>query len=451
MTTSLKQLEKQVEAGTIDTLVVAFPDPYGRLLGKRVPAHFFLEHIAQGELHACDYLLTADMELNPLPGFAFTSWDSGYGDMVMKPDLATLRLTPWLPGSALVLCDLEHEGGGPLQFAPRQVLKGQLERIAAAGFVPQMASELEFYTFKGDYAAIAEKLFTQLEPTTRYIIDYHILGTTADEDFLRQVRIQMPLADIPIESSKGEWGRGQHEINVEYADALTVADRHVIFKEGVKLLAQQHGVSATFMAKVDHEMAGSSCHIHTSLLDGNGKNAFWDEQTLGPSVTFRHFLAGCMHNARHLSWFFAPLINSYKRYQATSFAPVSVAWDDDNRTCGFRVVGHGQSLRIENRIPGADVNPYLALAATLAAGLDGIERQLEPPPATKANAYETEGVERVPATLMEAIATLAEGGLAKAVFGEDVWAHYLHFAKCEQAAFDRQVTDFERTRYFERG
>ncbi len=435
----------------IDTVAVAFCDPYGRLMGKRVPAAYYAEKLAGGQVHACDYLLAADMELEPLPGFAFTSWDQGYGDMVLRPDPTTLRATPWMPGGAVVLCDLEHESGGPIAQAPRQVLKRQIERLKAAGFAPMMASELEFYLFKGVYPELAAAGFCDLTPTTEYIIDYHLLGTARDEDFLRQVRNQMVAAGIPVECSKGEWGHGQHEINVEYADALTMADRHVVFKEGVKLIAQQHGVSATFMAKVDEASAGSSCHLHTSLVTPDGRNAFWDDDEGEPSRIFRHFLAGCMAHARHLSWFFAPLVNSYKRYQATSFAPVSVAWDTDNRTCGFRVVGHGPSLRIENRIPGADVNPYFAFAATIAAGLAGVEAELEPPPPTKANAYEVEGMQRVPATLVEAITALRDGELARTAFGAEVFEHYLHLAECEQAAFDRQVTDWERRRYFERG
>ncbi len=444
-------LKKMIDAGEIDTVVVAFPDHYGRLMGKRVPAGYFDELIAEGELHACDYLMTADMELEPLPGFAFASWDTGYGDMALRPDLSTLRLTPWLPGSALVLCDLEREDGRVLDIAPRQVLKRQISACADRGLAPMMASELEFYLYKGSYDENAELDYAELTPTTRYLIDYHILGTTRDEDFLREVRTLMPRADIPVESSKGEWGRGQHEVNLQYTDALRMADRHVIFKEGVKLLAARHGVSATFMAKVNHEMAGSSCHIHTSLVSTDGRNAFWDEKPEKPSSTFRYFLAGCMHHARHLAWFFAPLINSYKRYQSSSFAPVSVAWDHDNRTCGFRVVGHGQSLRIENRIPGADANPYFAFAATLAAGLDGIENEMDLPDPVRGNAYQTEGVERVPITLSEAIEALAKGDLAEKAFGEQVLAHYLHLARCEQAAFDRQVTDWELKRYFERG
>lgn len=451
MSTPRLDLAGLAASGEIDTVVVAFPDPYGRLMGKRVPVGHYLETVAEGRIHACDYLLTADMELEPLPGFAFSSWDTGYGDMALAPDAASLRLTPWLPGSVLVLCDLVREGEQALELAPRTLLRRQIEACRAQGFDPQMASELEFYLFSGSYQANTGQNFAGLTPTTDYIIDYHILGTTRDEGLLRQVRNQMIQAGIPIEASKGEWGRGQHEVNLAYCDALQMADRHVIFKEGVKLIAQQHGVSATFMAKVAPEMAGNSCHIHTSLLGPDGRNTFWDEQAGRPSDVFRHFLAGCMRHARHLSWFFAPLVNSYKRYQATSFAPVSVAWDTDNRTCGFRVVGHGQSLRIENRIPGGDVNPYFAFAATLAAGLDGIASKLEPPPATHANAYTSPGVERVPTTLVEAITELGRGALASQAFGEEIYAHYLHLAKSEQAAFDRTVTDWERMRYFERG
>ncbi len=308
------QIETLIASGELDTVVVAFPDHYGRLMGKRVPAGYFDSHIARGELKVCDYLMTVDMEMEPLPGFAFASWDTGYGDMILRPDLATLRLTPWLPGSALVLCDLQREDGQVLDLAPRQILKRQISACAERGLAPMMASELEFYLYKGSYEENAEADFTDLTPTTRYLIDYHILGTSKDEGFLRDVRTLMPRADIPIESSKGEWGRGQHEVNLVYTDALTMADRHVIFKEGVKLLATRHGVSATFMAKVNHEMAGSSCHLHTNLVSKDGRNAFWDEKTERPSDTFRYFLAGCMHHARHMAWFFAPLVNYYQRY-----------------------------------------------------------------------------------------------------------------------------------------
>jgi glutamine synthetase len=443
--------ERLIAEHELDTVAVAFADPYGRLMGKRVPAAVYLERLRDGGLHVCDYLLCADIELEPLPGFAFSSWESGYGDMVLQPDRGTLRCTPWLPGSALVLCDVVDHQGQPVTVAPRQVLRRQLERLAERGLQPQMASELEFYTFRGSYREIADRGHRDLEPTTSYIVDYHLLGTSPDEALMHALREQMPEAGVPIESSKGEWGRGQHEVNLVYCDALTMADRHLVFKEGTKLLAQQHGVSATFMAKVATDMAGSSCHIHTSLVDAHGRNAFWDEAAGAPSALFGHFLAGCMAHARELGWFFAPLVNSYKRYQATSFAPTRVVWGEDNRTCGFRVVGHGQNLRIENRIPGADVNPYLAYAATLAAGLAGIEAAREPPPPVRDNAYtDAAGGEQVSATFQEAIAALRDSRLARTAFGEEVWQHYLHFAECEQAACERWISDWEIQRYFER-
>ena len=439
-----------VEDGSIDTVIVAFPDHYGRLMGKRVPADYFLEQILDSEIHACDYLLTSDMELEPLPGFDFSSWDSGYGDMVMKPDPATMRLVPWLEGSALVLCNLLHEDGKPVEQSPRRILERQIEACRQQGFFPKTASELEFYLFQRTPQELAESDYRDLTPTTPYLIDYHILGTSKDEDFLRQVRNLMPRASIPIESSKGEWGRGQHEVNLRYADALEMADRHVVFKEGVKLLASQHNVSATFMAKVSHLMAGSSCHIHTSLHAADGRNLFWDPEEDQPSDTFRSFLAGCMKHACPLSLFFAPTVNSYKRYRSSSFAPVSVAWDTDNRTCGFRVVGHGKSQRIENRIPGADVNPYLAFAATLAAGLDGINRKMELVEPVRGNAYTTEGVERVPTSMADATRALSESTLAKEAFGQDIVGHYKLLAELELATLENMVSDAELRRYFER-
>ncbi len=443
-------LEALVQNGKVDTVITAFVDPYGRLMGKRSPARYFLEQLQTGKIHACDYLLTCDMELEPLPGFEFSSWDSGYGDMAMQPDLSTLCQIPWMPATALVLCDLFRTDGSPAEPSPRRILQRQLAACKELGFVPQMASELEFFLFQGNYQEQAERGFAKLQPTTSYLIDYHILGTSKDEELLRDIRNLMPLAGIPVESSKGEWGRGQHEVNLVYTDALTMADKHVIFKDGVKLLAEKHGRSATFMAKVAHEMAGSSCHIHLSLQDLDGHNLFWDPQNEQPSALFESFLAGCMHHAAHLSIFFAPQVNSYKRYRAASFAPTAIAWDTDNRTCGFRVVGHGASLRIENRMPGADVNPYLAFAATLAAGLDGVAQKRPLAERVVGNAYQTEGVEKAPSTLYQALQCLSAGTLAQEAFGADVVAHYRKLAENEQAFFDNIVTNAERARYFER-
>ena len=446
-----KTFELMIDKGEIDTVVAAFPDPFGRLMGKRIPARFFAEQHLQknSPIHACDYLLTADVELEPLPGFAFSSWEQGYGDMGLVPDMQTLRLVPWLEGSALVLCDLVDHHGAPVPVSPREILKAQIRACEKKGFSPMMASELEFFLFRGDLRTIRQGGFRDMEPSTDHIIDYDILGTTADEPLLREIRQQMPLAGIPIESSKGEWGKGQHEVNFVYGGALEMADRHVVFKQGVKLLAARHEVSATFMAKVSEKMAGSSCHIHTSLLSQD-KNVFWDETSKQPSAAFGHFLAGCMKRARELSLFFAPNPNSYKRYQSTSFAPVSVAWGTDNRTCGFRAVGQGLGTRIENRIPGADANPYLAFAATLAAGLDGMEHKLQPDAPVEGNAYQTEGIERVPVTLPEAILSFEASELARKALGEQVVEHYLHLARHEQAGLDRFVTDWELKRYFER-
>ena len=443
-------LEALVEDGKIDTVIAVFPDHIGRLMGKRLRAEFFLEAVCDKVMHACNYLLTADLELEPLPGFSLASWDQGYGDFAMRPDPSTLRLVPWSPGSALVICDLLHEDGSPVEESPRQILKRQIEACAELGLTPMMASELELYLFKGTAETLAEGGFRDLVPTTPYLIDYHILGTQRDEPYLREVRAAMAQARIEVEGSKGEWGKGQHEINLRYCDALEMADRHVVFKEGAKILARQYGLSASFMAKVNHAMAGSSCHIHTSLVNRNGRNVFWDEATEGASDTFRHFLAGCLKHARDVTLLYAPNVNSYKRYQASSFAPKNLAWADDNRTCGFRVIGGGSSYRIENRIPGADVNPYLAFAATLASGLDGLSQELELQPPASGNAYQDVVTEQVPTTLIRATEAFAASSFAREAFGPKVASHYARLARREQAIFDATVTDLEVSRYFER-
>lgn len=443
-------LAELVESGAVDTMIVAFPDHLGRLMGKRLSAGYYLDRVARSGVHACNYLLASDMELNPLAGFRLASWEQGYGDFKLKPDPSTVRVTPWLDGTACVLCDIFAEDGRPVEESPRRMLRRQIEEAEAMGFVPEAASELEFFLFKDGYEDLASNGYRFMKPTTDYIIDYYILGTTADEALLRQIRNEMNTAGIMVEGSKGEWGKGQHEVNLAHCGVLEMADRHVLFKEGVKLLAARHSVSATFMAKVHPSMAGSSCHLHTNLKHMDGSNAFWDQEKDEPSEIFRWFLAGCMEYARHLSLFFAPTVNSYKRYQAISFAPVSVAWGPDNRTCGFRTVGKGSSFRIENRIPGADVNPYLAFAATLAAGLAGIRKKLDLRPPTPGNAYTTEGVERVPSTFVGAIGALSEGSMAKEVFGAECVEHYLHMACLEQAALDCHVTDWELARYFQR-
>jgi glutamine synthetase len=432
-----------LKTAEFDTVVVAFTDMQGRLMGKRLHRDFFLEEGAQ-EIEGCNYLLALEMEMDPVPGYQIASWEQGYGDFGLVPDLATLRRIPWLEGTALVLADVVWHDGSPVRPSPRQVLKAQVERARALGFEPMVGSELEFYLLKETYAEAHAKHFRDLTPSVPYILDYHVLGTSYDEPFLRTVRNSMVGAGIPVESSKGEAWPGQHEINFRYADAVTMADNHTVYKNGIKELAHQHGMSVTFMAKPDHTWIGNSCHIHTSLWR-DGDNAF-----AGESELFGQFLAGWIACARELAVFLAPTINSYKRYAAGSWAPTTLAWGHDNRTCGFRIVGHGPAQRIETRIPGGDVNPYLAFAALIAAGLHGIEHELGPPPALEGNAYESDA-ERFPSTLREAISALEQGTMARAALGDDVVDHYLNYARTEHRLYDQVVTCYERERMFERG
>ena len=441
---SLEELRAEVDAGRIDTVVAAFTDMQGRLMGKREHALYFLDSTAEHGLEGCDYLLALDMEMDPQPGYALASWERGYGDFHIRPDLATLRRIPWLEGTALVLCDVLREDGSPVSASPRQVLKAQVERARGLGFEPMFGSELEFYLLKETYEEAHAKHYRGLTPSVPYILDYHVLATTYDEPLLRQIRNGMYGAGIPVESSKGEAWPGQHEVNFRFADAVTMADNHVVYKNGAKEIAHLNGCSITFMAKPDHTWIGNSCHIHSSLWRGD-ESAF-----RGESETFRQYLAGQIASARELALFLAPTINSYKRYAAGSWAPTTLAWGHDNRTCGFRVVGHGNGLRVETRIPGGDVNPYLAFAATIAAGLHGIENALTLPPAFEGNAYES-SVERFPSTLREAVSSLEGGVVARAAFGDDVVDHYLNYARTEQELFDRVVTDWERARLYERG
>jgi glutamine synthetase len=429
---------------SLDTVVVAFTDMQGRLLGKRLHRDFFLEDVAEHGAEGCNYLLALEMEMDPVPGYAIASWERGYGDFVMRPDLATLRAIPWLEGTALVLADVAWHDGSPVAPSPRQVLKRQVERGAERGLTPMFGSELEFYLLKETYAEAHAQHYRGLTPSVPYILDYHILATSYDEPFIRTIRNSMHAAGIRVENSKGEAWPGQHEINFRFDDAVAMADNHAIYKNGVKELAQQHGCSITFMAKPDHSWIGNSCHIHASLWR-DGENAFADESDL-----FKQFLAGWIAAARELAIFLAPTINSYKRYAAGSWAPTTLAWGYDNRTCGFRIVGHGRSQRIETRIPGGDVNPYLAFAALLAAGLHGIEQELALPPALEGNAYVSDA-ERFPSTLREAIDALERGTIARAALGDDVVDHYLNYARTEQRLFDEVVTCYERERLFERG
>jgi len=445
----LETLKEQVATGAIDTVLVCFVDMQGRLIGKRVTGHHFVERVVE-EMHACDYLLTVDIDMEPVPGYAAASWDQGYGDFVIRPDLATLRRIPWLDGTALVLGDVVDHHGELLPHAPRSILKRQIERLRGLGFGAHMASELEFYVFDETYAAARRRDYKGLQTAGWYIEDYHIFQTTKEESLIRAIRNGMDAAGIPVEFSKGEWGPGQAELNLRYADGLEMADRHAIYKNGVKEIAHLQDKCVTFMAKWDYALAGNSCHIHSSLCDARTGVPVFPDDAGGYSDIFRHYIAGQTHLARELTYFLAPFINSYKRFQAASFAPTRTAWSVDNRTAAFRVVGAGPSLRLECRIPGADVNPYLAFAALLAAGIHGIENRLDPGPAFAGDAYKADAVPEVPKTLREALGCLDRSEAMRAALGDRVVEHYLHCGRWEQFEYDRRVTDHELIRGFER-
>lgn len=455
---TLDELDEQVRAGAIDTVLVQFTDPYGRFMGKRFDAEFFVADVARHGTHACDYLLTVDMEMEPVPGYTFSNWERGYGDVHLIPDLATLRVAAWLERTALVICDVHNEKQQqPVAVAPRTLLRRQIEAAAALGYGAMAASELEYFIFNNSYKAADAQHYIGLEPAGWYIEDYHMLQGSRTEAFNGAVRRYLKASGIPVENSKGEWGRGQHELNVHYADVLAMADRHAIYKQCLKEVADQQGISVTFMAKFAPNTAGSSSHIHLSLWaqdgEGNARNAFAGDESLGPircSPIFRWFLGGWLAHVPELMVFYAPTINSYKRYQAGSWAPTRIAWSHDNRTAGFRVVGNGSALRIESRIPGADCNPYLAYTAALAAGLDGIRNQIEPPALFEGDVYQAQTLPHVPHTLREATELFAQSAFVRSALGDDVVDHYAHFYRTEQAAFDAAVTDWERRRYFER-
>ena len=450
---TIQQLQAAVEADEIDTVLVAFTDLYGRLVGKRFDAEFFLETADEGA-HGCDYLLTVDMEMEPVPGYAFANWEKGYGDFHLAPDLDTLRRATWLKRTALVLCDVKSDEDHDLVAqAPRSILKRQLDRAAEQNYTTAAASELEFYIFEDRYRDAADKDYSALRPAGWYIEDYHALQGARVDGFVGAARRHLRDSGVPVENSKGEWGLGQHELNVRYADALTMADRHVIYKQCLKELADQMDMSVTFMAKYTDSGAGSSCHLHISLWE-NGRNAFAGNRKLSGNVAssdvFRWFLGGWIAHAAETMFLYAPTVNSYKRYQSGSWAPTRLAWSYDNRTAGFRIVGREQSLRIECRIPGADCNAYLAYAAALASGLDGVANKTEPPAMFAGDAYAAQDVPHVPTTLREATDIFAESAFARAAFGDEVVDHYTHFFRTEQAAYDEAVTDWERRRYFER-
>ncbi len=452
----LAGLRTEIEAGRIETVITALPDLYGRLVGKRIVGAFFLDEVVSHGMHVCDYLLACDMEMDPTPGYAYTSWETGYGDLHAVPDVSTLRRAAWLERTAFVLCDAVREDGeGLVPVAPRSVLRRQLERAAERGFHPKMGSELEFFLFHDGYRQAREKGYRNLATRQDYVEDYHLLSSTMAEPVVGAIRRDVDASAIPVEFSKGEWGPGQHEINLRYAPALEMADRHVIYKLAAKEIADREGGALTFMAKWNAAHAGNSLHVHVSLWGEDDRALFAGDEPLEgtpahASKTFRGFLAGLLAHARELSFFFAPTVNSYKRFQPGTFAPTGIAWSWDNRTAGFRVVGRGSSLRIECRIPGADANPYLVYAALIAAGLDGIERGLDPGPVFVGNVYEASDLPQVPASLGQAIGLLEGSAFAREAFGDEVVDHLLHFARTEEATFSAAVTDWERERYFER-
>ncbi|MFB6552282.1 glutamine synthetase family protein [Streptomyces sp. NPDC056405] len=444
----VEELHALVAAGDIDTVVLAFPDMQGRLQGKRFAARFFLDEVLRHGTEGCNYLLAVDADMNTVDGYAMSSWDRGYGDFALHADMATLRRLPWNEGTAMVVADLAWEDGSPVPAAPRQILRRQLERLAGHGWTAQAGTELEFIVFRDTYEQAWDANYRGLTPANQYNIDYSVLGTGRIEPLLRRIRNEMAGAGLTVESAKGECNPGQHEIVFRYDEALVTCDQHAVYKTGAKEIAAQEGMSLTFMAKYN-EREGNSCHIHLSLTDADGDSAMAGEGEGGMSEVMRHFLAGQLVALREFSLLYAPHINSYKRFQPGSFAPTAVAWGRDNRTCALRVVGHGRSLRFENRLPGGDVNPYLAVAGMVAAGLYGVEQRLELPQPCQGNAY-TAGFEHVPTTLREAAELWENSTLAKAAFGDEVVAHYRNMARVELDAYDAAVTDWELRRSFER-
>ncbi|GAB3455551.1 glutamine synthetase family protein [Actinophytocola sediminis] len=445
---TLDRLRILVDDGAIDTVLVAITDMQGRLQGKRCAAEYFLDQVVAHATEACNYLLAVDVDMNTVDGYAMSSWERGYGDFVLRPDLDTLRLVPWHPGTALVLADVEWVDGGPVVASPRQVLRRQLDRLAERGLAAYVGTELEFIVFDDSYEQGWHKGYRDLTPANQYNVDYSMLGTGRVEPLLRDIRNGMTGAGMYVESAKGECNPGQHEIAFRYTTALSTCDNHSIYKTGAKEIAARHGKSLTFMAKYN-EREGNSCHVHISLRGTDGSAVLAGDGPHGFSPLMAHFLAGQQAMLRELTYFFAPNINSYKRYQSGSFAPTSVAWGVDNRTCALRVVGHGESLRVENRVPGGDMNPYLGVAALVAAGLHGIENELPLEPEFTGNAYAADKPQ-VPTTLRDAAALLDHSTSARAAFGDEVIDHYLNNARVELAAYDAAVTDWERIRGFER-
>ncbi|MFJ8964656.1 glutamine synthetase family protein [Lentzea sp. NPDC102401] len=443
---TVEELREAVDAGEIDTVLVAIVDMQGRLQGKRCAAQYFLDEVLGHSAEGCNYLLAVDVEMNPVSGFEMSSWERGYGDFVMKPDVETLRRVPWQEGTALVMCDVVWENGDPVVASPRQVLRKQLDRLAELGLDCYVGTELEFILFDDSYEQAWNAGYRNLTPSNQYNVDYSLLGTARVEPLLRAIRNGMTGAGMVVESAKGECNPGQHEIAFKYTTALRTCDQHAIYKNGSKEIAAQQGKALTFMAKYN-EREGNSCHIHLSLRSKEGEPVFAEGH--GMSQLMKHFLAGQLAGLRELTYFLAPNINSYKRFVKGSFAPTAVAWGRDNRTCALRVVGHGHGLRFENRVPGGDVNPYLAVAALIAAGLHGVEQKLELEDEFVGNAYASDRP-TVPTTLKESAELLAGSTIARDAFGKDVVDHYLNAAKVELTAFEAAVTDWEKVRGFER-
>jgi len=442
------ELDAAIEAGEIDTVVVAFPDAQGRLVGKRVAARFWRDEVLPHGAEACNYLLSVDVDLNTVDGYAMSSWEKGYGDMLLVPDLDTLRRIPWQPGTALVMADLAWEDRTHVGQSPRGILNAQRARLAERGLTAYAGTELEFIVFDDSFREAWAKKYTGLTASTDYNVDYNLLATTRLEPLLRDIRLGMDGAGMYCEGVKGECNYGQQEISFRYAEALETADNHTLYKNGAKEIADRHGKSLTFMAKFN-EREGNSCHIHLSVRGDDGSAVMAGDGAHGFSPLMEHWIAGILATLREFTLLYAPTINSYKRYAKGSFAPTGVAWGVDNRTCALRVVGHGPSLRVENRVPGGDVNPYLAISAIIAGGLYGIENELELPAPLTGNAYDA-GVDTLPTTLREAARLFSESTIARAAFGDDVVEHYLNQARIEVEAFDAAVTDWERVRGFER-
>jgi glutamine synthetase len=447
---SFEHLKKAVSEGGIDTVLVCLVDMQGRLMGKRYQAQNFIEHSYQ-ETHCCNYLLATDLEMATPDGYASTSWSQGYGDYVMKPDLETLRTTPWLDGTAMVLCDVLDHHHKPVAHSPRQVLKTQIERLNGLGYQLKAATELEFFLFEKSFDEIRKQGFTNLEPISGYNQDYHIFQTSKEENVMRPIRNYLVGAGVPVENSKGEAEKGQEELNIRYDEALLCADYHTIAKHATKEIAWQTGHAVSFMPKWNHAMVGSAAHVHQSLWKGE-EPAFYDaSDALGMSDVMRHYLAGLLKYAPDYTLFLAPYINSYKRFAEGTFAPTKAVWSIDNRTAGFRLCGENTAaIRVECRIGGSDINPYLAIAAQLAAGIKGIEEGLECPAPLSGDIYAEEHAPKIPSTLREAVETLRNSEMLKEAMGEDVVAHYTHSGEIEQREFDRAVTDWEIARYFER-